>query len=46
MRSIVAVDGLGGFYRGLVPVVLRAFPVNGATFVAFEASMKLLDKAF
>lgn len=45
MRSIIAADGVAGFYRGLVPVVLRAFPVNGATFVAFEASMKLLDRA-
>jgi solute carrier family 25 carnitine/acylcarnitine transporter 20/29 len=42
-RIIYKADGLGGFYRGLVPVVLRAFPVNGATFVAFEATMKLLD---
>jgi solute carrier family 25 carnitine/acylcarnitine transporter 20/29 len=42
-RTIYRADGIGGFYRGLVPVVVRAFPVNGATFVAFEGSMKLLE---
>ena len=41
-RSIYACEGVGGFFRGLGPVVARAFPVNGATFVAFEASMALL----
>ena len=42
-RKIYRADGVSGFFRGLVPVVLRAFPVNGATFVAFEGSMKLLE---
>lgn len=42
-QIIYRADGVGGFFRGVVPVVVRAFPVNGATFVAFEGSMKLLE---
>lgn len=35
-------EGITGLYRGLVPCMLRAGPVNAATFVAYEFAMGLL----
>jgi len=32
-----------GFWRGVLPCVLRAFPANGAGFLAYEASWRVLD---
>lgn len=32
--------GVGGFYRGFVPSILRAFPANAAALVAFEWAMR------
>ncbi|KAG2392832.1 hypothetical protein C9374_011557 [Naegleria lovaniensis] len=34
--------GLKGFYRGFVPCLLRSFPTNGASFLAWELAMKWL----
>ena len=42
-RQLWRAQGVRGFWRGIGPVVVRAFPVNGATFLAFEASMALLE---
>ena len=36
-------EGIGGFYKGFVPCILRAFPANGATFLAFEMTMRLIS---
>lgn len=36
-------DGLGALYRGITPVMLRAFPANAACFIGFEACHKFLD---
>ncbi|GAM18499.1 hypothetical protein SAMD00019534_016740 [Acytostelium subglobosum LB1] len=44
-RKIYAVDGLKGFWKGFTPCLLRTFPANGATFVAYEFVMKLLPSA-
>ncbi|KAI8891255.1 mitochondrial carrier [Backusella circina FSU 941] len=35
-------EGLGVFFRGLGPTLLRGFPVNAVTFYAYEVVMKLL----
>jgi len=36
-------DGFMGFWRGLSPCLLRAFPANGAGFLAYELSWRVLD---
>lgn len=41
-KSILRVDGPKGFVRGLVPVVLRAFPVNASALFVYEGLMKLM----
>jgi hypothetical protein len=35
-------EGVSGLYRGFWPCLLRAAPVNAATFVAYEYAMHLL----
>ena len=37
-------QGFGGFYRGLGPALLRAFPANAAFFVGVEYASKVLNK--
>lgn len=36
-------DGALALYRGVVPVMLRAFPANAACFLGFEMAMKFLN---
>eukprot|EP01127_Copromyxa_protea_P006822 TRINITY_DN16793_c0_g1_i1.p1 TRINITY_DN16793_c0_g1~~TRINITY_DN16793_c0_g1_i1.p1 ORF type:complete len:288 (-),score=72.56 TRINITY_DN16793_c0_g1_i1:25-798(-) len=43
-RQIYFEHGVRGFFRGLAPCLLRAFPANAATFVAYEAVISVLDK--
>lgn len=38
--------GIKGFYRGIVPALLRAFPANAACFAAKESSKSAMDKIF
>jgi len=33
-------EGISGFYRGFVPIVLRAFPVNAGAFLVYESIMR------
>ncbi|TFK41244.1 mitochondrial carrier [Crucibulum laeve] len=35
-------DGFGGFFRGLGPCLLRAFPVNACAFFVYEGMMRVL----
>lgn len=35
-------NGIGGFYQGIGPCLLRAMPVNAITFLVFELSLKAL----
>ncbi|OBA26694.1 mitochondrial carrier [Hanseniaspora valbyensis NRRL Y-1626] len=35
-------NGTSGFFKGIGPALIRSFPVNAATFLAFEASMRAL----
>lgn len=44
VKQTFASEGVGGFYKGFLPCILRAFPANGATFLAFELTMRALNK--
>ncbi|OLL27094.1 putative mitochondrial carrier [Neolecta irregularis DAH-3] len=41
-RHIIQIHGVPGLFRGLTPTLLRAAPVSAATFMAFEAAMRVL----
>lgn len=41
-KTILHEDGMKGFTKGLVPVVLRAFPVNASALFVYEGIMNLL----
>jgi len=36
-------QGFGGFWKGLMPCLVRAVPVNGGSFVAYNATLNLLQ---
>lgn len=40
--SIVKNEGITALYSGLKPTMIRAFPANGALFLAYEYSRKLM----
>jgi solute carrier family 25 carnitine/acylcarnitine transporter 20/29 len=44
LRVTLKTEGLQGLYRGSIPCMLRAAPVNAATFVAYEFAMNLLGR--
>lgn len=44
-RAILRERGARGFYRGLVPVMLRAFPANAACFSLKDFTMRALHSA-
>ena len=37
-------EGIGGFYKGLVPNVLRVMPQSALTFLVYESVMRFLSK--
>lgn len=42
IRRIYTRDGLSGFFRGLGPCFLRAFPVNASAIFVYEGMMRVL----
>ncbi|BAO40112.1 carrier protein YMC1 [Kluyveromyces marxianus] len=42
-KNIYKERGLRAFTKGFTPTMLRSLPVNGATFAAFEVTMRLLN---
>ncbi|XP_057345323.1 mitochondrial ornithine transporter 1 isoform X4 [Manis pentadactyla] len=44
--SVVKNEGVTALYSGLKPTVIRAFPANGALFLAYEYSRKLMMNQF
>ena len=42
-RIILKENGVAGFYRGIGPALLRAFPANAACFAAKESAQNFLD---
>ncbi|KAI8614436.1 putative YMC1-protein of the mitochondrial carrier family [Chytriomyces sp. MP71] len=41
-QKVLAAEGVMGFYRGFVTTMLRAGPVNGFTFMAYEIAMRVM----
>ncbi|CAB4251938.1 similar to Saccharomyces cerevisiae YBR104W YMC2 Mitochondrial protein, putative inner membrane transporter with a role in oleate metabolism and glutamate biosynthesis [Maudiozyma barnettii] len=41
-KSLYAKEGAMAFFKGFVPTILRASPVNAATFLSFECAMRLM----
>jgi solute carrier family 25 (mitochondrial carnitine/acylcarnitine transporter), member 20/29 len=46
MRGLHAKGGVGAFFPGLGPALLRSFPANAATFLGVEIARKGLDTLF
>ncbi len=44
VRKTMAREGVRGFYRGLVPNMLRVMPQSALTFLVYESVMRQLDK--
>ncbi|XP_074186000.1 mitochondrial ornithine transporter 1 isoform X2 [Rhinolophus sinicus] len=44
--SVVKNEGITALYSGLKPTMIRAFPANGALFLAYEYSRKLMMNQF
>ena len=42
-RKSLKNNGFTGLYKGFTPCALRAIPANGATFIAYETTLKLMD---
>lgn len=42
-RELMRTEGPLALYKGVTPVMLRAFPANAACFIGFEISMKTLN---
>lgn len=45
MKEIVAREGYQGLVRGLGPAVVRSIPAAGATFTAYELSMRAIESS-
>lgn len=43
VRTILRTQGVRGFYAGMTPVLLRAFPVNAVAYSVYEGIMRLLQ---
>ena len=43
IKKTMANEGLAGFYKGFWPCMLRAFPVNATTFLAYELTMRVIS---
>lgn len=42
-REILREEGIMSLYKGFTPIMLRAFPANGACFLGYEVTLKLLN---
>jgi solute carrier family 25 carnitine/acylcarnitine transporter 20/29 len=45
VRQVYLQEGFVGFYRGFWPCMIRAAPVNAATFLTFEMTMRVLGRS-
>lgn len=41
--KLMKTEGPTALYKGVTPVMLRAFPANAACFMGFELAMKFLN---
>lgn len=42
-KKLMAEEGVTALYKGITPVMLRAFPANAACFIGLEIGMKFLN---
>ena len=42
MRRILAKEGVGGFYKGLTPGLIKSAPASAITFAVYEAVLRLM----
>ena len=42
--DIMRTEGPSALFRGLAPVMIRAFPANAACFLGYEVAIKFLNK--
>jgi len=45
-RELFEKEGLGAFFKGLTPALVRAFPANAACFLGMEVSRGFMDTLF
>lgn len=45
-KQLIKQDGPTALYRGVIPVMMRAFPANAACFLGFEVAMNFLNYIF
>ena len=44
VAAMYRAGGVAVFYRGASAAIMRAFPANGALFLGYEVSMKVLQQ--
>lgn len=44
-RHIYSTHGLGGFYKGVTPCLIRAFPANAAAWGGLEFTLRAFERA-
>lgn len=44
LRHLLRNEGIGSLFKGIGPLMLRAFPANAACFMGREQSLKVLDR--
>uniref|UniRef100_A0A0E9U6U3 Uncharacterized protein n=1 Tax=Anguilla anguilla TaxID=7936 RepID=A0A0E9U6U3_ANGAN len=44
--GVMRTEGVKVLYSGLTPTMIRTFPANGALFLAYEASRKMMMQQF
>lgn len=42
-KEMMHLEGPGGLYRGLIPVIIRSFPANAACFLGIEIAINFLN---
>lgn len=46
LRELLRNEGPRALYKGIAPVMLRAFPANAACFLGYDLTTKFLDYLF
>jgi solute carrier family 25 carnitine/acylcarnitine transporter 20/29 len=43
VRKTLRAQGVGGFFKGFLPTIIRSPFANGATFMAYELTMRMIS---
>lgn len=46
LTAYISFSGVRALYSGLTPTMIRTFPANGALFLGYEASRKIMMAQF